>query len=291
MSSWKCLGAGPIVGLLLLVANGCAHNVSQHAHTGEDGKLKGAEEIELEDGEGKAKDIVSYPGGDRVDWKKIEVPSNGVLRLKLKWKPPRPGLDLAFNVYNPYRRRVARAKPTPRRRKRSKTVKIANAEPGTYYVQIYAPRRKDAGDYRLYARFKPSTAVETVDLKKVLAELPGPPPLPAIPEKTETPPATPETTETTPETATEPAVQTMKAKIVNVQMSSSGKVIITLNRGENRGVAAGWAGVILRGTSANPLTGGDFKILKVTRNKAIAKVPLSVDQVAANRYVLLTPTP
>ena len=48
-----------------------------------DGKVKGAKKIELENGEAKARGIVTYPGGDRVDWKVIELPANATGQLKL----------------------------------------------------------------------------------------------------------------------------------------------------------------------------------------------------------------
>ena len=61
---------GRVVPLIACVwLAGCAHNVGQDDHTGADGKEKGAKTITLENGEGKAKGIVTYPGGDRVDWK------------------------------------------------------------------------------------------------------------------------------------------------------------------------------------------------------------------------------
>src|ERR1041385_3266385 len=58
----------------LLVLASCAHNVPQDSNTGEDGKEKGAKPVTLENGEGRATGIVTYPGGDRVDWKLLELP-------------------------------------------------------------------------------------------------------------------------------------------------------------------------------------------------------------------------
>ncbi|HEX7842305.1 MAG TPA: hypothetical protein VF469_32760, partial [Kofleriaceae bacterium] len=89
------------VGLVCLALS-CAHNVAQDAATGADGKEKGAKPITLENGEGKAGGIVTYPGGDRVDWKLIELPDkqHGKLDIQLAWTPPRPGLQLAFDVFD-----------------------------------------------------------------------------------------------------------------------------------------------------------------------------------------------
>ena len=81
-----------ITACLLVCA--CAHNVRQDKATSDDGKIKGAKPIELEKGAAEVRDIVTYPGGDRVDWKKIELPEKqrGSLDILLSWVTPRPGL-------------------------------------------------------------------------------------------------------------------------------------------------------------------------------------------------------
>src|ERR1044071_5903650 len=94
-----------LIGLLIAAAGAalsCAQNVSQDAKSGNDSKQKGARTITLENGEGKATGIVTYPGGDRVDWKLIELPDKqrGMMELKLVWATPRPGLQLAFEVFD-----------------------------------------------------------------------------------------------------------------------------------------------------------------------------------------------
>ena len=58
---------GVAVGLAAVLALSCARNVAQDAATGPDGKIKGARNITLENGEGKAQGIVTYPGGDRIE--------------------------------------------------------------------------------------------------------------------------------------------------------------------------------------------------------------------------------
>ena len=154
----------------------CAHNVAQDGNTGPDGKVKGAQALELENGEGRSKGIVTYPGGDRVDWKKIVLPEGkaGVLELKLRWKSPRPGLDLAFEVYDQWFHPVGGAKPKPGSGRTSKKFAIENAQ-GTYYVQIYAAKRGDAGEYVLTAEYDDrNTAL-------ALGPIPEPPRLPALP--------------------------------------------------------------------------------------------------------------
>ena len=168
--------------LAVALTAGCPKNVPQDLHSGEDAKPKGAKAITLEQNEGKATGIVTYPGGDRVDWKVLELPKDatGTLKLKLKWTPPRPGLDLSFDVLNEWYREVESADPNKRRnsRKTTKSVTIDKAK-GKYYIGIYASTRGDAGKYTLDVEFAPD-AVDTFDWLAV--PISDPPKLPAVPE-------------------------------------------------------------------------------------------------------------
>ncbi|HVV87602.1 MAG TPA: hypothetical protein VHE35_31390 [Kofleriaceae bacterium] len=167
---------------LAVFVSACPKNVPQDLKSGEDAKPKGAKPITLDNNEGTAKGIVTYPGGDRVDWKVLELPKDatGQLTLKLKWTPPRPGLDLSFDVLNEWNREVASAKPNKRKhsRKTTKQVTVDGAK-GKYYIAIYASERGDAGKYTLSASFAPN-AVDTFDWLTV--PISDPPKLPAVPE-------------------------------------------------------------------------------------------------------------
>src|SRR5690242_677674 len=118
-----------------LAALSCAHTVSQDASTGPDGKIKGAKPVTLENGEGKAKGIVTYPGGDRVDWKMIELPDKqrGQLDLRLVWQPPRPGLHLGFDVFDEWNTPVVQSKASG---KKSRTASVPDAK-GKYFIRVY----------------------------------------------------------------------------------------------------------------------------------------------------------
>lgn len=285
---WRRIAPWALLAAFALGSTGCSRNVPQDGHSGKDYRYKGAKKVKLEEGEGRARDIVTYPGGDRIDWKLVELPEGkkGSLEIKLKWKPPREGLDLAFDVFDEYFERVGRAKPTKGAGKRTKKVKFDGAS-GKYYVQVYAPERGDAGKYVLSFRFKERKQLAQVDPAALAAEIGDPPTLPAVPE------AKPEETpvEAPPVEPVEPVeeVKPVKGRITNVQQSSSG-AILTINKGKNAGVDRGWAGTVLRGSSDDPLEGGEFTVIKVTAREAIGKVKLSVDQVKNNRSVLLTPT-
>lgn len=156
---------------------GCPSVVKQDSKTGTDGKADGAEKIELsEEGEGSDSDNVTYPGGDRVDWKSFEVPGEGDVEVSLKWTSPRPNLDLSMNILDDTFNIVKRVAPEPASGKTRKSAEFPVSEKGTYYVQVYASERGDAGDYTL--------DVTWTKKRPIVVEgppLPNPPRLPAIP--------------------------------------------------------------------------------------------------------------
>jgi hypothetical protein len=183
---------GPaIVGVVLLAS--CANNVPQDKKTGPDGRIKGAKEMVLENGVAKATGIVTYPGGDRVDWKLLQLPDKkkGTLELKLQWTPPRPGLQLAFDVFDEWNEQlVSSSKKTGKKKQRgrNRTASLDNAK-GKYFIRVYAVGRGDAGKYRLDVEFKEKSDGPVTDFLKL--EIPDPPKLAAIPDVVE--PCTDET--------------------------------------------------------------------------------------------------
>jgi hypothetical protein len=174
---------GLAIGLAILCTLSCAHNVPQDSKTGEDGKVKGAKPLTLDNGEAKAQGIVTYPGGDRVDWKVIELPEKqqGTLDIKLQWTPPRPGLQLSFDVFDEWNTQVVQSKRHGKKRSRSRvrTASLDGAK-GKYFIRVFAPERGDAGKYKLTVDFKENNGPMAIDLTKV--DIPEPPKLAAIPE-------------------------------------------------------------------------------------------------------------
>lgn len=174
---------GLAIGLAILCTLSCAHNVPQDSKTGDDGKVKGAKPLTLDNGEAKAQGIVTYPGGDRVDWKMIELPEKqrGTLDIKLQWTPPRPGLQLSFDVFDEWNTQVVQSKKQGKKRSKSRvrTASIDGAK-GKYFIRVFAPERGDAGKYKLTVEFKENNGPMAIDLTKV--EIPEPPKLAAIPE-------------------------------------------------------------------------------------------------------------
>lgn len=302
------------IALACVVAIGCANNVPQDRKTGPDGRPKGAKPIVLSEGEGATKGVVTYPGGDRVDWKVVELPAGkkGRLDFRMKWITPRPGLQLGFDVFDQYNQPVAIAKG---RRGRLREVFIGDAR-GKYFVRVYAKGRGDAGAYKLAVAFKEDIPIEREDY----GEIPDPPRLPQVPGlPCETfDPRDPECKNVCPDGARgappnwkpcvdaglqqgppppppvapppppPPAPKPIKARVLKVDVSG-GNVLVTLSAGSDMGVDRNWTGQVMRGDSTSPLAGGKITIIRVDKTITVAKVPLTTDLVTANPIVILNP--
>ena len=309
------------VGFLFVVGLvGCAHNVRQDAATGPDGKQKGALPVVVQDGEGKAHGIVTYPGGDRVDWKLIQLPDgqNGKLDLQLKYRTPRPGLHVAFDVFDQWNTPVTKA-AKPIGKQMSATVDNAQ---GKYFVRIYAPKRGDAGAYDLTATFaatddgKPPAPIVVAD----------PPKLPAVPEvEPECMPFDPkvkacltacpddappgwkgcaardkaEKERIAAEEAAKGAAEREKNKpkamdkrilTANVNNGET-EIIIAIGTDAQPLLDTTWTAEILSTKTGKPLANGQARITRVGRTQTFAKLKLPTDIVNQNLTVRLTPPP
>ena len=114
--------------------------------------------------------------------KSIELPdkSHGQLDFTLTWKPPRPGLQLSFDVFNQWNEPVVQSKKDKgKSRGRIRTATIDNAR-GKYFVRIYAKNRGDAGTYQIKVSFKEQQGAIALDMSKI--DIPDPPKLAAVPE-------------------------------------------------------------------------------------------------------------
>jgi hypothetical protein len=166
-----------VLAAAVALGGGCSMPVAQDVKSGPDAKAKGAKKIRIgDDGEGTAKGVVTYPGGDRVDWKMFEIPKAGDVEVALKWEPAREGEDLSFNVLDDSYHVVRRIAPAPDSGKTSKKADLS-LQPGKYYVQIYASSRGDAGEYEVKVHWTESRGQIVVNAEP----LPNPPRLPAVP--------------------------------------------------------------------------------------------------------------
>ncbi len=307
------LGVGPSVAF---VGSGCAQNISQKLNSGKDYRAKGAKKIRFRD-DGRwrsSKDVVTYPGGDRVDWKVLEIPAEtppgGTLTVKVKFDLPRPGLDLAFEVFDAFNYSVGKARPAKGEDRReqemfgnTKKVTVKNAKPGKYFVMVYAPKRTDAARYKVEAKLTEAKAGAEPD---AIADLPDPPKLAAIPAPKEPVPCAEDPSKFEPNCPKKPVpcaedpsrfepdcpvpekVEPMKGRIVDFTISARGGIVIKIDRGKKHGVTKGWTGQVTS-KSGEPIDGGDFKIFRVTSQESQGKVRISVDQVRANQRVKISP--
>ncbi|NVB81225.1 MAG: hypothetical protein HOV81_22710 [Kofleriaceae bacterium] len=306
---------------LYLVLAACANNVPQDRSTGPDGKQRGAKQIALEDGAGRARGIVTYPGGDRVDWKKIVLPEGkrGDLDLKLTWQAPRPGLQVAFDVFDQWNTPIAAPKGV-RKGARTRVATIFDAK-GTYWVRVFAPKRGDAGAYKLEASFTQPLDVPPPDLT-----VPDPPRLAAVPAPEATcdvfdakndacksqcdamapkdwPGCAQQRKDEEAAAARAQAMTDYKELVKNWPKAVTVKILglavegdsvrVTLGIGTTSvpGLDSKWTGAVLGAQTGNPLAGGNVTILSVGKTQVQAKVRLTVDTLNANRDVKLSPPP
>lgn len=298
------------LGLVCVAA--CANNVPQDRATGPDGKIKGALPVALEEGEAKVRGIVTYPGGDRVDWKMIELPAGerGRLDLQMSWTTPRPGLKVAFDVFDQWNAPVINASSNARAgRSRSASIKGAM---GKYFVRIYAPRRMDAGAYTFAAAFEPYPKPVAPGFA---FEVPDPPKLPDVPPPPSTcethdphdracdsvcapgapltwkgcvAPPPPTVTTVTPPLPPVQVPDPVLTRVLKLEVTSAG-LEITVAAGSAHGVGKTWKANVLRGTTMSMLAGGTGTILRVNKQTTIVLVNLTTNAVNANPQVQLSP--
>ena len=298
----------------------CAHDVPADRATGPDGKLKGAKALVVTDGEANARGIVTYPGGDRIDWKRIDLPAGkrGTLDLELTWQAPRPGLQVSFDVFNEWNQPVKAQKASASKRGRNATIDDAS---GKYFVRIYAPRRGDAGEYKLHAQFEQSKEEdEQKQLKEQLAKIPDPPKLPSVPEpgpvcepfdvankacKTVCPdfgapagwPPCAEKERLAKEKAEREAAEKNKppppkpvmARIIDTKTVASSSQVILATGTDHAPIDTTWVAEVLSAQTGKPLVGGTLILVRVGKTQTVAKSSLTIDQLTANAQVRLSP--
>ncbi len=301
--------------LSLVCVAACANNVPQDRSTGPDGKVKGALPIVLQENEAKVRGVVTYPGGDRVDWKQIELPAGakGRLDLQMTWTTPRPGLKIAFDVFDQWNVPVINASSNVRAgRTRSATIDKAK---GTYFVRIYAPKRGDAGAYTMAATFTPEPPPPDASwiLKIPVNDPPKLPDVPPPPSTCEihdphdracaavcapgapvtwkgcvapvvTPPIAPVTVAVTPPVVPDPVL----TRVLKFEVTPAG-LEITVAAGSAHGVGKTWKANVLRGTTMSTLAGGTGTIIRVNKQTTIILVNLTTNAVNANPQVQLSP--
>lgn len=174
------------VGMAVAVCvTACAHDVSQDAQTGIDGFSSGAHVLALVDGTASVTGTVTYPGGDRVDWYSVDLPRPGSLDLDLTWKSSRPDQRVRVDVLDDNNVVLIHGKRFAHAHREHARLELAQ---GRLYLRVFAPRRSDAGTYKLTVSFSPEHALAAPP-----DDVAFPPELPEVPE----PPEPPEPTAST----------------------------------------------------------------------------------------------
>lgn len=301
----------------LVVCGACANNVAYDKATGPDGKIKGAVPIMLAENAGASKGIVTFPGGDRIDWRLIELPEGkkGRLDLQMTYSTPRPGLRATFDVFDQWQAPVKDAAVSGKGR--IKTASVPKAT-GKYFVRIYAPRRGDAAQYKLTAEFHPEVDLPGFD--PIPLAIPDPPKLAELPDPpskcevfkaddpacagcpatapvdwkgcVKTPPPPPPdpgtgggTVVVTPPPPTKPVI----ARVLKVSVDGDA-LEVTLGSGSEHGIGKDWKGaVVLRGATESPLSGGTATVVRVNKTTTLIRVKLTTNQMGENSNVKLSP--
>lgn len=310
--------------LWVIAVCACANNVPQDRSTGPDGTIKGAKEIALEEGTGKQQGIVTYPGGDRIDWKKITLPekATGKLELTMSYTTPRPDLKATFDVFDQWKHPL---KETASGKGRNKSLSISKAQ-GTYFVRVYAPRRTDAAKYVLQASFTPDPA----PFEGGPIAVNDPPTLPAVPEadpncvvaydksnpacettcalgspknhKGCAKPADPSTPPVVPPVPPDPGTKEpppptkpVVARIMNKEVQSDGSIVVVLGAGSDTGVGKEWTkGSLLKGDGKDlkaRFPNGSITVIQVDRRttKVRLRPGITSDILQQNDKVVLEP--
>jgi hypothetical protein len=189
-------------------------------------------------------------------------------------------------------------------------------------VRVYAPRRKDAGAYKLVASFSPEETPLPPDL--TVAE---PPRLPAVPEVERDcnpfDPTVKACEKVCPEfgapagwkacgdkdkaekerLAREEAEKARIERIKNAPKPMDKRIIDVKITGDEATITVGigtdsqplldksWTGQVVNTATGKPMVGGTITIVRVGKTQTIAKVNLRVDILNQNPTVRLTPPP
>jgi len=229
----------------------------------------------------------------------------------MSWTTPRPGLKVAFDVFDQWNIPVVNASSNARTgRMRSATIDRAK---GKYLVRIYAPKRGDAGAYTMSAAFTPEPPPPDPGWLTKL-EINGPPKLPDVPPPPSTcathdpydpvcaticAPGAPMTWKgcqapvTPPPPVVEPVVvvktpDPVLARVLRVDITPAG-LEVTVGAGSEQGVSKTWRPSVLRGETSSPLAGGGGTIIKVNKRTTVIRVSLTSDVVNANPNIRLAP--
>jgi hypothetical protein len=238
--------------------------------------------------EAKAEGSLSYPDMKRAHWYSVDLPSNGVLGVKLEITPPGDAVnddfDLAMEILDPGNRVIIKADAEEAdAHDLTKKRDLPDLPAGKYLIHLYLQGRLDTADFILHATFKPTAAAAIKsDFPEKVAFVPTN--LPMVPLQDDTPAKyRPPVTVVThippgkhPKPPDKPVVVTpppasMKARIIGVAVGTGGTQI-TVGRGTESGASQGMHGHI----AGVP---GTFTLSVCSPRTCIATVAATPDQI------------
>ena len=242
---------------------------------------------------------VNWAKRRRARWYALTISDYGDLDIKMRseqigGEESEEEFDLAFELLNPAGKVLIVAdKEEDDAGEEEKSRQLAELEPGTYWIHVYLQDRMQAGSFTLRLKFEPTQAPDEstfpaeVDYVGSLAAVPpvddAPPPIAVKPKcrgkKCKKPKKPPK-----------PGTKSLRARLVGVKATPSGRVAITLGIGSNRGVTKGARGHVIT-SGGSRIQGGSFKVSRVTGTRAYASVKASVDSVNKAKYATVKAAP
>jgi hypothetical protein len=183
-----------------------------------------------------------------------------------------------------------------------KVRRVKEARSGRMYFHVFTLGREDNADYRLRVRYEPVvTANATVPTDEPSDPrssfpwtVPNLPPLPAVPAADDAPRSggrrpRPEVPDEPPAVVEHDPAEGAKVRANIIEFAKQGSgVRILVNKGSDAGVEQGWTGYVVD-KKGKSLPKGAFKVKKTKNDESEAVVGLTLDEVQANRSVVLKP--
>jgi len=226
-----------------MLSLGCEGSLADaELRSGADAKRSGARTINVNT---PRTDEVSFGNQDRTDWYLVELRGQpGVLTTIVHWDNEKS--DLMIDVFDNFGAQIA-ASPTRNKNSKEKKLLTQIDKPGTYFLRITAPAKRDGSVYTMEAKW---------------AE-PDDKPLPVVVTPPPPEPSRPRTPREPREPRERPTGNTVQGRVVAAYREGAG-LTLHLDKGASAGLKVGMSGTVLSGSSGEAeLDGGSFKITQV----------------------------
>jgi hypothetical protein len=246
-----------LIGLFAAAAAACGpkagsktpkDNFDADANSGPDGKRSTAIALDVNK---PHTDEVNYQKQDRTDWYQVELKGHaGVLTTLINWD--NGDSDVNIDVFDAFGAQIA-ASPVRGRGEKQKKLFTQIDKPGTYFVRVTAPTKTDGTVYTMEAQWE--------EPPQVISQPPPPPREEPVTE--EKPKHRSHEPREPREPKEKPVGETVQARVINSFREGSG-LTLQIDKGSAAGIHNGDSGVVLDGPAGeDPLSGGEFKVIKV----------------------------